>query len=289
MTSINPYEILCLNKDATQEEIKTAYKKLALKYHPDKNGGNDEMFKQINNAYQILIDPVKRKIYDMHSSEINYDAITQFATSIFTIIQQEMSKKTKPKATTSMSIPDIKINVSIDLEEIYNGNVKKIVVKINKNGVYKSIPLYIPLINYEIENIFKECGDEQNNCKGDIIVYFKVISNKFTNISVDEIFTRFDLHMEEVMTLYEYYYGISKTIKYFNDEILNINVKPLDMYFVHEIKDKGLPFLDDDENIKRGSLHIHFKLKLPLLSNQILEENKLFFINFFKDKYDDNQ
>ena len=62
------YDILGINSSATNEDIKTAYKKLAKKYHPDKNAGStwhEEQFKSINQAYQILSDPSKRKHYDI--------------------------------------------------------------------------------------------------------------------------------------------------------------------------------------------------------------------------------
>src|SRR5690606_2184895 len=66
--SIDLYKLLGVDRRATQEEIKTAYKKLALRYHPDKNPGVTEahdLFQEINEAYRILSDPKKRKEYDL--------------------------------------------------------------------------------------------------------------------------------------------------------------------------------------------------------------------------------
>lgn len=58
------YSVLGVNENATQDEIKKAYRKLAVEHHPDK-GGNEETFKQISEAYDTLGDETKRKEYDM--------------------------------------------------------------------------------------------------------------------------------------------------------------------------------------------------------------------------------
>ena len=63
----NPYEVLGVARDATDADIKKAYHKLVLKYHPDKNPGDksaEEKFKEVNNAFDILKDPQKRAAYD---------------------------------------------------------------------------------------------------------------------------------------------------------------------------------------------------------------------------------
>lgn len=65
----NYYEILEVLREATQDEIKTAYRRLALQYHPDKNPGDqeaEERFKQVSEAYRVLADSEKRQLYDLY-------------------------------------------------------------------------------------------------------------------------------------------------------------------------------------------------------------------------------
>ncbi len=72
MTAKDYYKILGVNKSASKEEIKKAYRKLALKYHPDKNKGDktaEARFKEISEAYAVLGDPEKKKNYDMFGAE----------------------------------------------------------------------------------------------------------------------------------------------------------------------------------------------------------------------------
>ena len=66
------YEILGLKKGATPEEVKKAFRKLAVKYHPDKNPGDkkaEDRFKEINEAYAVLSDPQKKSQYDQFGSD----------------------------------------------------------------------------------------------------------------------------------------------------------------------------------------------------------------------------
>jgi len=63
----NYYHILGISQGATPDEVKRAYRKLSLKFHPDRNGGDEyftQMFRQVNSAYDTLTDPEKRRIYD---------------------------------------------------------------------------------------------------------------------------------------------------------------------------------------------------------------------------------
>ena len=62
------YELLDVSRSASEEDIKKAFRKLALEYHPDRNKNPDaaDKFKEINEAYQVLSDSDKRSIYDQY-------------------------------------------------------------------------------------------------------------------------------------------------------------------------------------------------------------------------------
>jgi curved DNA-binding protein len=72
MSNRDYYKILGVNKSASTEDVKKAYRKLAMKYHPDRNKDNkaaEEKFKEISEAYAVLNDPEKKKQYDMFGAE----------------------------------------------------------------------------------------------------------------------------------------------------------------------------------------------------------------------------
>src|SRR5574343_472525 len=60
------YKLLGVEKNASKEDIKKAFRKLAHKYHPDKKGGDEAKFKEINEAYSVLSDDKKRAEYDTY-------------------------------------------------------------------------------------------------------------------------------------------------------------------------------------------------------------------------------
>ena len=69
VTKIDYYEVLGVSRDATDQELKTAYRKLAMQYHPDRNPGDhtaEEKFKECSEAYQVLSDADKRAAYDRY-------------------------------------------------------------------------------------------------------------------------------------------------------------------------------------------------------------------------------
>ena len=74
------YEILELQRGASEDEIKKAYRKLAMKYHPDRNPDDKQAevkFKEVNDAYQVLSDPKKKADYDRYGSSYGDNTYSQ--------------------------------------------------------------------------------------------------------------------------------------------------------------------------------------------------------------------
>ena len=86
MKKPNYYLILEVGELASSKEIKAGYRKLAFIYHPDSNNGNEhfsEKFKEINEAYQVLSDPIKRKAYDLLLNSSAHIPITEELPSVY--------------------------------------------------------------------------------------------------------------------------------------------------------------------------------------------------------------
>ena len=78
MTDKDYYKVLDVSEDATAEEIKKTYRKLAFQYHPDKNPGSEELMKEINEAYAVLSDQKKREAYNSFRQRYGPSARDQF-------------------------------------------------------------------------------------------------------------------------------------------------------------------------------------------------------------------
>lgn len=135
------YEVLGVSKSASQEEIKKAYRKLALKYHPDQNPGNkeaEEKFKEITEAYSVLSDEQKRAQYDRYGHEgVNgfqgggadfSDIFSQFS-DIFGAGFESFFGGGSGSRRKGQRGSDVKITVKLTLEEIASGCEKKVKYK----------------------------------------------------------------------------------------------------------------------------------------------------------------
>lgn len=151
MSKRDYYEVLGISKDASETDIKKAYRKLALKYHPDKNPGNKEAedkFKEAAEAYEVLRDPNKRSRYDQfgHAGIGGAAGTNGFSMSMDDIFSQfgdifgdafggafggfSGFGGTRQRRRRVNKGSNLRVKVKLTLEEIANGVEKKI--KVNK-------------------------------------------------------------------------------------------------------------------------------------------------------------
>ena len=131
------YDELGVSKDATQEEIKKAFRKLSLKHHPDKPTGNEEKFKKINEAFQTLGDKNKRKEYDFNQSGSPFPQGVPFATNMG--IPPEVFKAMFAGGQVPQGMPGF-FNFSQQM-----GNMNGANVRIFRNGVEQTNPMSKPV------------------------------------------------------------------------------------------------------------------------------------------------
>lgn len=146
------YQTLGINKSASGDEIKKAYRKLAMKYHPDKNQGDksaEKKFKEINQAYEVLKDEQKRAAYDRYGSsafenggsgfssntsgfsagDFHFSSSSSFSDIFENIFSSAMGGNDSGSYRADMRGQDLRYNVDLSLDEAFRGKNIDITLK----------------------------------------------------------------------------------------------------------------------------------------------------------------
>lgn len=186
---MNYYETLNISRNASQEEIKQAYRKLAKEYHPDKNPGKDTSlkFQQIQEAYETLGDQDKRNQYDGGGSSIE-DLLRNWGFNGSNFSQDFDMHFGGFRNNPNARGQDIRISIPITLQEIFEGTKRRI------NLGSESIDVNIPK-GARDGSKYKIAGKGQPNPynslapKGDLIITINLIYDTDFIIQGDDIFT----------------------------------------------------------------------------------------------------
>ncbi len=282
------YEILGVGRDASQEEIKIAYRKLALKYHPDRNPGNkeaEEKFKEINEAYDVLSDPKKRQKYD---AALEGDFFGEMDFNLGDLLDILLGKK-KPK--------ELSLNLELTLEECAYGAKKEIFYELKDCPTCKGKG-YIEDSGYRQGNFYKNvlfCGRcngtgkllTENGKKkviinippgvdeGDKLRLFLENNEIFVNISVKEhpIFKRkgYDIILEKEINVVDAVLGCELKVPTLYGEV-KVEIPPGVQNGTYlRLKGKGIPFKGEN---RIGDQYIKICIKIP---QEITEEERRLF------------
>ena len=143
------YEVLEVAKNASTEEIKKSYRRLAMQYHPDRNAGNPDAevkFKEINEAYEVLKDEQKRAAYDRYGHaafeqggganpfDFNFGGAGGFADIFSEVFSDFMGggRARQQSASSALDGEDLRYDLQITLEEAYSGLEKEISLNTTK-------------------------------------------------------------------------------------------------------------------------------------------------------------
>ncbi|MCX7592756.1 MAG: J domain-containing protein [Fischerella sp.] len=262
---MDPYQILGVNRTASEEEIKKAYKKLAMKYHPDREGGDETKFKEIKEAYELLSDAQRRAHYDQfgHVSPNQHFQQNFHENFEFNNIEDLFRnfhnfggfafRNSAPRRNK-----DLKIQISVPLESTLADQNKIINLK-TTNGQTETINILIPRGVQNGTSIkYAGLGDNFFNTlpRGDLYVHIAVV-----NHSNYQIYNAFDLLTSITIDCFEALLGCVKKVKGIDGTEFEIKIpagiQPHDKL---RIKDNGL-FVPQSNN--RGHLYVEIFVAIP--------------------------
>lgn len=126
------YDILGVKPNSTSDELKKAYRKLAMKYHPDKNPNEGEKFKAISQAYEVLFDPKKREIYDRGGEDaIKEGGSGHSGRSPMDIFDMFFGGGGGGRSRGPQKGKDVVHQLQVSLEDLYNGSTRKLALQKN--------------------------------------------------------------------------------------------------------------------------------------------------------------
>lgn len=261
MATENYYELLGVPNTATHAEIKTAYRQLAKKHHPDK-GGDGELFARINQAYDTLSDEHKRAEYDLkqkmgdqsqsyswHFNQ-NDDPFANLSEQLRRQFGFDSDEMFSRQYKQQMSNKSIRLAVKIDAASTLKAQEKTISFRL-PSGTIKNVELKIPKgVEHNQSFVYKGLGDDsvKQMPAGDLIVRIELYVPDGFGFEGHDVFTEKTINCIDAMT------GCDLELKNFDGSTLNVSVPPGTQHGARlALMGQGLPHKTGDS---RGRLII---------------------------------
>ncbi|OZV66908.1 DnaJ C-terminal domain-containing protein [Winogradskyella aurantia] len=288
MAFIDYYKILGVSKNATDADIKKAYRKLARKYHPDLNPNDKEAekkFKQLNEANEVLSNPEFRKKYDKYGehwkegdsyeearrqqqrqrqdTRYSKDFESQQYSDFFESMFGDAFSGGRQGSQIKYRGQDFNARLQLNLKDVYTTQTQ--IVTVNGKNIRFKIPAGVR--NGQIIKIKGKGGKGINGGpNGDLFIEFDIINNTSFKRDGDNLYTSVDLG------LYKAVLGGEVTIETFDGKV-KMNIKPLTQNG-YQVKLKGKGFPKYKKEGEYGDLFVTFNVKLPEKLSS--EEKQLF-------------
>ena len=275
------YSILHISKEASKDDIKKAYRKLAFEYHPDKNNNStSDKFNDISEAYEILSDSKKKKQYDIHGYQ-NYsdlsapidlfsalfgsnfkDLMDQSDKNIFMVSNIKMNPLESLNTPKQVSKgPTMNYILHVSLQELFYGVTKSFSIKHKlKTGSIKKTQYDINIKpgSKSNESIFVKNGGnylEKQNVTEDLEIRLECKKHNY--------FTRYndDLYITKNISIAQSLCDCIIAIDYFDTQLFINTHSVIKNESIMIINDKGMPIKESENDY--GDLYIRFLVDLP--------------------------
>ena len=271
---MDPYKVLGVDRNTNENDLKKAYKSKAMKHHPDR-GGDENKFKELNEAYDILKDPQKKAAYDrygtadpnqMNSQNFNFngDINDVFNTFFGGGFNRANSARHRPRNA------DINIEATLDLVDVQNG--KSLIASYRlPNGRQESVNIDIPP-GVEHNNMIKFNGlgsDSVSNApRGDLIVRVKILRHKTWERDGPHLYTRIKVNILDLIL------GTKEEIHTLSGKNLSISIpKGTQNGTVFNVTGEGLPNVHNPR--QKGNIYVTVQADTPRVDNaELLQKIK---------------
>tara|TARA_B100001287_G_scaffold260391_1_gene248437 strand:- start:1131 stop:1934 length:804 start_codon:yes stop_codon:yes gene_type:complete len=253
----NPYDVLGVNSGSSDEEIKSAYRRLAKQHHPDA-GGDQKHFAEISNAYESIKDADARFQHESHQQQGpgpgNFTSGFNQHFGDFNDIFNQMFGQHGSRGPMGGYNRDADVTVHVELKDIFDSVTKKINITM-PNGMSKPVSINIPRgINHGSRVKY----DGMSPMGGDLYVRFMI--KKTTGYTVDN---DNNIHKKETITLRQAMFGGEMVVNTLDDRSIKVTIHPGTQSGTKlRIPESGLP----KRNQPNGDLIIEVKVIIPKLS-----------------------